>query len=231
MRPFFDSEEKNPHCPYCNAAKRWHARLETVRIETGKAADAARRRLIKSLPKRDKQFQVIERKTERRAIFFDWLDTLGQNLDLEGSSWFLEATRAFLERHEPKTDWSTVFAGLRSIRPSSRLPEGWEREGSRLFLAPQIYNEALIVQYLVSRSHTHGGRTMEGRLTLLELMRRLRYSGYLASQGITEPELSEVLDKLIEKLSGGPGSTELYYIVDRRDFLARVKSVYARYAA
>src|SRR5213080_5066194 len=42
MRPFFDSEEKNPHCPYCNAAKRWHARLETVRIEGNKATDKIR---------------------------------------------------------------------------------------------------------------------------------------------------------------------------------------------
>lgn len=229
--PFFDSEEKNPHCPYCSAAKRWHARLETVRIESGKATDAVRRGLIKSLPKRDEQFQVIERKTPRREIFFDWLDTLGRNLDLEGSSWFIEATRASLSRHEPKTDWSVVFEGLRSIHPSKRLHEGWEREGSRLFLSPQIYNEVLVVQYLVSRSLAHGGRTMEGRLTLLELIRRLRYSGYLASQGITDRDLSEVLEKLIEKLSGGPGSAKLYYIVDRRDFLARVKSVYARYAA
>src|SRR5712691_3288905 len=44
-RPFFDSEEKHPHCPCCNSAKRWHARLETVRIEGGKATDAARRAL------------------------------------------------------------------------------------------------------------------------------------------------------------------------------------------
>jgi hypothetical protein len=36
---------------------------------------------------------------------------------------------------------------------------------------------------------------------------------------------------LIEKLSGGSGKVKLYYIVDRRDFLEKVKSVYARYAA
>src|SRR2546427_5140844 len=50
-RPFFDSEEKNPHCPYCNAARRWHARFNTVRIEGGKATDAVRGELIKLLPK------------------------------------------------------------------------------------------------------------------------------------------------------------------------------------
>ena len=35
-RPFFDSDEKNPRCPYCDSAKRWHARLDTYRIEGGK---------------------------------------------------------------------------------------------------------------------------------------------------------------------------------------------------
>ena len=26
VRPFFDSEQKRARCPYCDAAKRWHAR-------------------------------------------------------------------------------------------------------------------------------------------------------------------------------------------------------------
>src|SRR5919199_234829 len=58
-RPYFDSDEKNPHCPYCNSAKRWHARLDTYRIEGGKTTDAARRALQKSLPKSEEQFQTI----------------------------------------------------------------------------------------------------------------------------------------------------------------------------
>lgn len=61
VRPFFDSDEKLAHCPYCNAARRWHARLETYRIEGGKATDAARRAFVKSLPQKDGQFQLIER--------------------------------------------------------------------------------------------------------------------------------------------------------------------------
>jgi len=48
--PFFDCEEKHPHCPYCTAARRWHARFETTRIEGDKATDVARRKLIKALP-------------------------------------------------------------------------------------------------------------------------------------------------------------------------------------
>ncbi len=228
--PFFDSEEKHPHCPYCQAAKRWHACLETVRIEGGKATDVARKKLIKALPQRDNQFQIVEAKSDRRAVFFDWLDSLGQNLDMEADSWLFEATRAYLERSDPKTDWTEVFNGVRAVSPSQRLSEGWEKVGARLFLAPVVYSEALIVQYLVSRSHVHGGRTFEGRLTLQELIRRLRYGGYLDAKGISAGDQFETLEQLIEKLSGGFGKVKLYYIVDRRDFLEKVRSVYALYA-
>jgi hypothetical protein len=229
-RPYFDSEEKNPRCPYCNSAKRWHARFDTYRIEGGKTTDAARRALLKSLPKAEDQFQIIETKSDRRTLLFEWLDTMGRNLDFENDGWLIEATRAFLERKEPKTDWAETFEGLRAVRRSHRLEEGWERDRDRLFLAPSLYNEVLFVQYLVSRSHKHGGRTFEGRLTLPELVRRLRYSGHLDAQGITERDQFEVLEKLVEHLVGGESAVKLYYVVDRRDFLEKVKTVYARYA-
>ncbi len=134
-----------------------------------------------------------------------------------------------LERQEPKTNWAEIFAGVRAVRRSNRLEQGWERDGARLFLAPSLYNDALLVQYLVSRSHKHGGRTLEGRLTLVELVRRLRYGGYLDKHGITEQDQFEILEKLVDDLAG-TGSVKLYYIVDRRNFLDKVKSVYARYA-
>jgi len=229
-RPFFDSEEKNPHCPYCNSAKRWHSRLETFRIEGGKTTDVARRALIKSLPKKEDQFQVIETKSDRRAIFFDWLDTLRLRMNFEDEAWLVEATRALLERREPKTDWIQIFAGVRSVRPSNRLTEtDWEREGNRLFLRYAIYNDVLLVQYLLSRSHRHGGRTFAGRQTLPELMRRFRHGDYLNSHGISERDQFEVLEQLVADMAGS-GSVKLHYIVDRRDFLEKVKSVYARYA-
>lgn len=232
-RPFFDSEEKHPHCPYCGSAKRWHARFETVRIEGGKSTDATRRALIKSLPKKEDQFQIVETKLDRRAIFFDWLDTLRLKMDFNDDAWLIEATRAFLERREPKGDWDQVFAGLRAVRRSQRLEEPgakpWEREGARLFLAPALYNDVLLVQYLVSRSHQHGGSTLAGRLTLPELARRFRHGDYLNTHGITERDQFEILEKLVEDIAGS-GSIKLYYVVDRRDFLDKVKSVYARYA-
>jgi hypothetical protein len=227
-RPYFESAERNPRCPYCNSAKRWHARLNTFRIEGGKGTDAARRALVKSLPKSEEQFQLLEMRATTRAVFFEWLDTLGRELDFEDdAAWMIEATRAFLERREPKTDWGEIFKGVRAVRRSHRLEEGWERDGSRLFLAPALYNDTLLVQYLVSRSHRHGGRTFEGRLTLVELVRRMRYTGHLDAQGITERDQFDVLERLVEHLTGGDAKLKLHYILDRRDFLEKVKTVYA----
>jgi len=228
--PFFDSEETRPHCPYCNAAKRWHARFDTFCIEGGKTTDAARRQLIKSLPKKDNQVEVIEVKSDKRTVFFNWLDTLLLNLDLDDEAWLLETARAYLARLEPKTDWAEVFTGLRTIRRSQRLETGWEREGSRLFLAPAVYSEVVIIQYLVSRSHVHGGRTLDGRLTLQDLIRRLRYGGYLEAKEIVAGDQFEIFEQLMEKLAGGSGKVKLYYVVDRRDFLEKVKTVYAHYS-
>ena len=227
VRPFFDSDEKHPRCPYCNAAKRWHARLDTHCIEGGKTTDVPRRKLSKNLKK--DQFALLEVKSDRRTAFFDWLDTLRILLDLDEPAWLLDATRAYLERKFSKENWAIVFEDLRTVRPSSRLEDGWERDGARLFLAPPLYNESLLVQYLVSRSHEHGGRTLEGRLTLMELIRRLRRGGYLAAHNISSNDQFEILETLLDEIAGA-GQLKLYYIVDRREFLEKVKSVYASYA-
>jgi hypothetical protein len=277
-RPYFDSDEKHPHCPFCGSGKRWLARFDTYCIEGGKTTDTARRALLKKLPAAGEQFMMVEKKSDSRAVLFEWLDTLGLNLDLSQERWLLDATRNYLERREPKTNWEEVFEQVRAVRRSNRLTEGWERDGARLFLAPKIYGEAILIQYLVSRSHTHVGLTLEGRLTLMELIRRLRYIGYLDQIGISEREPGEVFAKLIDHLAAthdwsrvaaaSTGSdrvsrsqkttkkaskkssklskskkvaqpepdeiitepVKLYYLIDRRDFLDKAKSVYAAYA-
>jgi hypothetical protein len=279
MRPYFDSDETSPHCPYCGSAKRWLARFDTYCIEGGKTTDAARRNFLKKLPTAADQFLLIEKKSDSRAVLFEWLDTLGVNLDLNDPSWLLEVTRMYLVRRDPKTNWDEVFEGATAVRRSSRITEGWERDGARLFLAPNLYGEAILIQYLVSRSHAHGGLTLEGRITLMELIRRLRYFGYLEHVGIAERDPGEVIEKLIDHLaakrewyrvstgsdsdrvkratkkSNKPSTksakksskkksleapepdvieaeaVKLHYVIDRRDFLEKVKSVYASYAA
>src|SRR5712691_12024340 len=93
MRPYFDSEEKHPHCPYCGSAKRWLARFDTYCIEGGKTTDAARRQLLRKLPQAEDQFVVTEKKSDSGAVFFEWLDTLGRSLDLNDETWLIDASQ------------------------------------------------------------------------------------------------------------------------------------------
>ena len=86
-----------------------------------------------------------------------------------------------------------------------------------------------MVQYLVSRSHEHGGRTLAGRLTLMELIRRMRRGGYLESHNISDTDQFEIFEKLVDEVAGS-GNVKLYFVVDRREFLDKIKSVYAAYA-
>jgi hypothetical protein len=123
-----------------------------------------------------------------------------------------------------------TFEGVRTVRHSNRLEDSnWAREGDRLYLNSTLFNDVLLVQYLLSRSHRHGGRTFLGRLTLPELIRRFRRGDYLNTHGVSEQDQFEILEQLVADF-GGAGRVTLYYIVDRRDFLDKVKMVYAKYA-
>ena len=230
QRPFFKTtDEKNARCPYCDAARRWHAPVSVHRVEGGKAMDAPRRALVKKLPTKDGRFQVDEQRKTAKQVFFEWLERLGQGLDFaDEGAWLRVAAREYLQRRDPKTDWASAFEGARAVRRSQRMDEGWERDGARLFLAPALYNDVLLVQYLVSRSHAHGGVTSEGRLTLFEFVRRLRHGGGLNAQGITERDQFEVLEQLVERLTGGDTPVKLHFITDRRALLDRAKEVYSR---
>jgi hypothetical protein len=88
-----------------------------------------------------------------------------------------------------------------------------------------LFDELLLAQYLVSRSHKAGGLTLEGRYTLAELFARLRNSGYLRAVGVHTHNPGDALEQLLNSLSGGETALKFYHIVDRRDFLEKVKAV------
>jgi hypothetical protein len=224
-RPYFGEAARDGRCPYCGAPARWHARLAIARIESGKSTDAARRGLIKSLPSAGNPFLVVEEKATRRHAFFEWLDQVSARLDLERSVWLRDASLHYLGRKEPKVNWLERFGAIHDIRRSRRLEEGWEEEGGRLFLAPMLFDELLLVQYLLSRAQKAGGLTLEGRYTLPELFARLRNSGYLRHVGVETSNASDALEALLEYLSGGESALKFHYIVDRRDFLAKAKAL------
>lgn len=224
-RPWFANEPPQKACPYCGSPAKWHARLWVYRIESGKATDALRRNLVKSLSQDDNQFAVVEEKGTQQGAFFEWLEKVGKGLDLDDPAWLGEVAMHFLSRKEPKTDWRSAFEQTRSIRRSRRLESGWEVDGGRLFLAPHLFDELLLVQYLVSRSHRAGGLTLEGRYTLPELIIRLRNSGYLRAVDVAAKSAGDALEQLVSYLGGGESPVKFYHILDRRDLLSKVKSL------
>ena len=57
----------------------------------------------------------------------------------------------------------------------------------------------------------------------------MRKGGYFAAHNISEADQFEIFEKLLDEIAGF-GALKLYYLVDRRDFVDKVKSVYASYA-
>jgi hypothetical protein len=226
-RPFFEAHDKQL-CPYCGSPAKWHARIETHRIESGKATDVLRRNLVKSLPASGDQFVVLEQKATQQHAFFEWLEKIGANLDLDNPAWLRDLSLHYLGRKEPKVNWQAEFSGVHAIRRSRRLEAelpAWEVEQGRLYLAPMLFDELLLVQYLVSRSQLAGGLTLERRYTLPELWHRLRHSGYLRFIGVQADNPSDALEQMLAHLSGGEAAARYYYIVDRREHLERVKAL------
>ena len=224
-RPYVPAQSSKEPCPYCAAASKWIARLPIYRIESGKATDALRRELVKSLSKKDDAFVVLEQKATQQHAFFEWLELISKQQDLDDPAWIREVSRHYLSRVAPKVDWLTEFNHAHSIRRSRKLEEGWEVDNGRLFLAPMLFDELLLVQYLVSRSHLAGGLTFEGRYTLPELFHRLRNSGYLRGVGVQANNPGDALEQLLTHLSGGEASLRFYYIIDRRELLEGAKGL------
>jgi hypothetical protein len=210
-------------CPYCRAPSKWHALLRIVKIEGGKTTDASRRALVKDI--RDSpNFTIIEEKSTERDALYSWLSKTGSSLDLDSPGWLMEAARHWLGRRLPNENWTEILDRVGFVRRSRRLEDGFEKEDTRLFLAPALFDEILLIQYLLSRSHKAGGQTFEGRLTLQDLFHRLRRGGYLNRMGISTSNPADALEQLVEIL-GGEGRVKFYYIVDRREFLARLASL------
>jgi len=229
-RPYFLPDSAGDPCPYCGAPSKRHARLSVYRIESGKPTDALRRALVKKLPKSGDPFVILEEKATRQHAFYQWLDKTSAEIEHEESEegdrrWLREISRHYLSRKEPQEDWPALFGQTHAIRRSRRIESGWEVDTGRLFLAPTLFDELLLVQYLVSRSHRAGGLTLEGRYTLPELFVRLRNASYLRTVGVRAQNPSDAFEELLAYLSGGESWLKFYYIVDRRELLDRVDAL------
>ena len=224
-RPYFQAAAGDGGCPHCHSPAKWHASLRIFRVEGGKATDKARRALVEKLPTSKGQYEFLDQKSTGREAFFQWLEHAGREFDFEDHGALLAATKLYLERREPAFDWDAAFEGVRSVRRARDLAEGWGKESGRLLLSAMLFDEVLAIQYLLSRSQRSGGITFEGRKTVQELVSRLRHSGYLRSLGVTAVEPGEVLEQLLDRLSGGDAALKFHYILDRRDLLGKLAAL------
>jgi hypothetical protein len=59
----------------------------------------------------------------------------------------------------------------------------------------------------------------------------MRRGGHLDAQGITDRDRFDVLEQLVEHLTGGDAPAKLHFITDRRELLERARDVYDRQTA
>jgi hypothetical protein len=227
-RPHFFEEPGVDHCPYCNGTKRWFAEFHAIRIDANASFEKERKKLWTALKKLPDRYTLWSPTRTQLQIFSEWLERLNRSLSFEDDSWLLDSAISHIKRSAPSNDWDQVLAsGVRRVQLSRQVEDSWHYEDGWLYVSPALYGDVIMVQHLISRSHQHGGRTFEGRLTFQELMRRLRRIGYFEAKGINASEPYEEFEEAIARLVDS-GPSAVYYAVDRKDYLNKLKSIYEK---
>ena len=225
---FFDEEEGLTHCPYCNGPRRWFAEFRAFRIDAHETFEKQRKKLWTALKKDPDRYTLWHPERTQMQIFSEWLERLKRNIEFDDDRWLLDIAVEQVKRAVPSNAWEEALAGgVRRVQLSRQAENGWSYEKGWLYVAPHIYGDVLMVQHLLSRSHLHGGRTFEGRLTLQELIARLRRIGYFETKGITTRDPYEAFELAIAALVAS-GPQAVYYAVDRGDYLTKLKSTYEK---
>lgn len=227
-RPHFFDEPDADHCPYCNGTKRWFAEFHVTRIDAHSSFEKERKKLWAALKKQPERYALWTPERTQMQIFSEWLERLNRSLNFEDDRWLLESAVSHIKRSAPSNDWENVLAaGVRRVQLSRQVEDTWHYEDGWLYVSPALYGDVIMVQHLISRSHQHGGRTFEGRLTFQELIRRLRRIGYFEAKGIDSSEPYEEFEQAVGRLvDSGPAA--VYYAVDRKDYLNKLKSIYEK---
>jgi hypothetical protein len=227
-RPHFYAEASPDYCPYCNASKRWFADFRAYRIDAHISFDKDRKKLWAALKKQPDRFALWSPERTKLQIFSEWLERLNRSLDFGNDQWLLEAAVSQIKRAAPSNDWAAILKnGVSRVQLSRQVEDSWQYQDGWLYVSPPLYGDVIMVQHLLSRSHQHGGRTFEGRLTFQELIRRLRRVGYFQAKEIETDDPYEMFEQAVAKLvDSGPGA--VYYAVDRKEYLDKLKSVYEK---
>src|ERR1700754_2105009 len=174
-RPHFFDDKTLTHCPYCNGARRWFAAFTACRIDAHPIFEKERKKLWAALKKAPERYTLWQPERTRMQIFSEWLDRLKRATDFDNDDWLLTAAVETIKRAAPSNGWNEILnTGVERVQVSRQVEGDWQYDNHWLYVSPALYGDLLMVQHLLSRSHLHGGRTFEGRLTLPEFMKRLR---------------------------------------------------------
>lgn len=227
-RPHFFDDGTTTHCPFCNGAKRWFAVFTAYRIDAHSSFEKERKKLWVALKKAPDRYTLWQPERTQMQIFSEWLDRLKRAIDFDHDDWLLKVGVETIKRAAPSNDWDEILkSGVERVQLSRQVEEDWHYENRWLYVAPALYGDVLMIQHLLSRSHLHGGRTFEGRLTLQEFMKRLRRIGYFEAREIKGDDAYEDFELAIQRIvDSGPAA--VYYAVDRGNYLEKLKSVYEK---
>jgi hypothetical protein len=225
-RPHFFMTEETDRCPYCNGVKRWFAEFRAIRIDAHPSFEKQRKKLWAALKKEPDRFTIWSPERTQMQIFSDWLERMKRRIGFDDEKWLLQVAVEHIKRAAPSNDWDEALrGGVRRVQLSRQVEGGWRYENAWLYVSPELYGDVIMVQHLLSRAHSHGGRTFEGRLTLQELMGRLRRIGYFEARAITTRDQYEAFEQAVSAIvASGPDA--IYYAVDRGDYLKQLKTVY-----
>lgn len=227
-RPHFFEKPGLDRCPYCNGTKRWFAEFHAIRIDASPTFEKDRKKLWAALKKKPDRFALWSPDRTQMQIFSEWLERLNHSLNFEDDRWLLDVAISHIKRSAPSNDWDNILsAGVRRVQLSRQVEDSWRYEDGWLYVSPALYGDVIMVQHVLSRSHQHGGRTFEGRLTFQELIRRLRRIGYFEAKGIDVDDPYEMFEQAVARLVDS-GPSAVYYAVDRKDYLDKLKSVYEK---
>ncbi|HWP43217.1 MAG TPA: hypothetical protein VNO14_08295 [Blastocatellia bacterium] len=227
-RPHFFEPGEGDHCPYCGGSKRWFADFRAIRIDDHPSFEKERKKLWAALKKDPDRYTLWKPERTQMQIFSEWLERLNRKTNFEDGRWLLDVALEFIKRTVPSAELDqAISSGVRRVQLSRQVEGEWDYQDGKLFVPPRLYGDILMVQHLISRSHLHGGRTFEGRLTLQELMGRLRRIGYFEARAIDTRDPYEAFEQAIASIVAS-GPSAVYYAVDRSDYLEKLKSVYEK---
>jgi len=227
-RPHFFDAPGVDHCPYCNGPKRWFAAFHAIRIDAHSSFEKERKKLWTALRKSADRYTIWKLERTQMQIFSEWLERLNRSVTFEDDRWLLEAAVSYIKRSAPSNDWNSLLSnGVLRVQLSRKEEANWRYQDRWLYVLPALYGDVIMVQHLISRSHQHGGQTFEGRLTFQELIGRLRRIGYFDAKGIKANDTYEAFEQAIAGLVDS-GPSAVYYAVDRKDYLEKLKSVYEK---